>query len=110
MLPVFATVEIVEIKKANHSLTDEEFTRLRGYYDAMEAFLAENAEFRKEFSGTHMTLVCDGLVLSRNIELAYAKLQGDEVLDRKTWEEILAVAKRRYEEFIELREALRQQS
>jgi hypothetical protein len=108
MLPVMGNVEIVEIKKADHSLTDDEFKRFRGYYDAMEKFLTENPDFRKEFSKTHITLLCDKLNLSRDIELAFDHLEKEGILTRKTWEGVLAVSKKRHEEFIERRQTTEQ--
>jgi len=103
MLPVSGSVELVEIKKKGHSLTDEEFARLRGYYDAMERFFAENPDFRSEFSRTHLTLICDGLRLTRDIGLAFEKLVGDGILKRTTWEEVLAHTKKSHHDFLELR-------
>jgi hypothetical protein len=101
LLAVSATVEIVEIKKAEHALTDEEFSRLRGYYDAIEQFMKDNQDFRAEFPRTHVTLICDKVNLSRDIQLAFEKLQGDSVLTRKTWWETLAKTKKVHEQFLE---------
>ncbi len=101
MLAVSTTVEIVEIKKAQWALTDEEFSRLRGYYDAIEQFMKDNPDFRKEFPRTHLTLICDKVNLSRNIQLAFEKLEGDGVLTRKTWWETLAKTKKVHEQFLE---------
>lgn len=101
MLAVSATVEIVEIKKAEHALIDEEFSRLRGYYDAIEQFMKDNPDFRKEFPRTHVTLICDKVNLTRDFQLAFEKLHGDGVLTQKTWWETLAKTKKVHEQFLE---------
>jgi hypothetical protein len=103
MLPFSGSVEIVEIKRAGHKLVDDEFTRVVGYYDAMEGFMKENPEFRREFPRTHVWLICDGTLLSRNNELAYRALMGDNSLSRNTWEELLAKTKRANQAFLDQR-------
>jgi hypothetical protein len=101
MLPFSGSIEIVEIKRSGHKLTNDEFTRIVGYYDAMEGFMKENPEFRMEFPRTHVWLICDGISLSRNNELAFNALMNDNALSRRTWEELLGRTKRANQAFLD---------
>ena len=60
------TVQIIEIKKPHHRLSNTEMDRIVRYYENMEAFLDDpgHAELRKHFVDFHVTVVCDSLGLS----------------------------------------------
>jgi hypothetical protein len=103
MLPFSRNVEIVEIKRSGHKLTNDEFTRLIGYYDAMEAFMTDNPDFRKEFPRTHVWLICDGMSLTRNNQLAFKQMEDDNALSKTAWEELLAKTKRANQAFLDAR-------
>jgi len=103
MLPFSGSIEIVEIKRSGHKLTNDEFARIVGYYDAMEGFLKDNPEFRKEFPRTHVWLICDAMSLSRPNELALKGLMDDDALTRTTWEELLGRTKRANQAFLDQR-------
>jgi len=100
MIHVGKAVEIVEIKKPDHALTDEEFERLRIYIESVQDFLNRNKKFQEEFPKTHATLICDKVRLKATANLAFSKLQDDGILERKTWDDILMDTKKVHEDFI----------
>jgi len=103
MLPFSGSVEIVEIKRSGHKLDNDEFTRLVGYYDAMQTFMSANREFRREFPDTHVWLICDELALSRTNMLAFQALESNKALTKTTWYELLEKTKRANRAFLEKR-------
>ncbi|MDE0285026.1 MAG: ATP-binding protein, partial [Gammaproteobacteria bacterium] len=66
-------VQIIEIKRPDHKLTNDEMDRIVTYYQQMDGFLADpaNEEITKTLNGFHITLVCDGLALSGSQKAAY---------------------------------------
>jgi len=103
MLHLERNVEIVEIKRPGHALTDIEFNRIMGYYRSLETFLNENPSFKEVFPEPHVTLVCDQLNLGLVSKEAYESLKDHRHLTKKTWEELLMDTKRVHEDFIKAR-------
>jgi hypothetical protein len=107
MLHIERNVEIVEIKRPQHALTDKEFDRLLGYYDSLSKFLELNPEFKAIFPKPHITLVCDKLDLDRTHIEAYERLKEHNNLTKKTWEELLMDCKKVHEDFLKTRQSMR---
>ncbi len=59
-------VQIIEIKRPRHRLTNKEMDRIVTYHDNMEDFLKDTAhtEFGKHFKDFHITVICEGLALT----------------------------------------------
>lgn len=103
MLHIGGNIEIVEIKRPGHALTDKEFERLLGYFQNMEKFLELHEDFKAIFPKVHVTLVCDKLNLDPTHMEAYNSLRTSNNLKKKTWEELLNDTKNVHVDFIERR-------
>lgn len=101
-------VEIIEIKRPEHSLTGTELDRIGRYYENMENFLdhPDNEKIRKVFADFHITLVCDKLGLQGTHKLAFEGLVQREKLTHVTWGAFLLRTKAAHRDF--LREARKQ--
>ena len=102
VLHIGRKVEIVEIKRPGHSLGNKEFERVREYIERLQQFLNDNPTFKLDFPNIHATLICDKLNLSPTPKLAFDKLSGDGLLEKKTWEELLRDAKKVLEDFLKV--------
>jgi len=100
MLHLGRGVEIVEIKKTEWALIDKEFDRIVLYLEVMTAYLKENPSIGGDFPRVHITLVCDGLNLGGTASIAYQGLLDRDILERKTWEELLNDTKKVHESFL----------
>ncbi|MCK4477453.1 ATP-binding protein [Candidatus Bathyarchaeota archaeon] len=106
MLHVGSNIEIVEIKNVDHTLADEEFNRILTYYVAVEGFMNDNPTLKKQFPFLHISLICDKLDLQeQSIKLSYKKLYEDNLLVKKTWEELLIDTRKVHEAFLEIVES-----
>ena len=101
------TVQIIEIKKPGHRLSNPEMERIVTYYDNIEAFLQDpgNEEFGKYFRDFHITLVCDSLGLSGSQRAAFNGYRKDQKLTHMNWKAFLLKSERVHQDF--LNEALR---
>jgi hypothetical protein len=108
MLHIGGNVEIVEIKRPEHALTDEEFERLHRYYRNVGEFLNAHEDFQAVFPKAHVTLVCDKLNLSPVPLDAYNRLKEQNNLKKKTWEGLLNDTKNVHVDFIERRKSISQ--
>jgi hypothetical protein len=89
MLHFGRNIEIIEIKRKSHKLINEEFDRIREYYDRMVKFLEANPRFKESFDKVHIVLICDELNLSGTHRDSYDLYEGLRRLTKLTWEEIL---------------------
>jgi hypothetical protein len=108
MLHIGGNIEIVEIKRPEHALTDEEFDRLLGYFQNMGRFLDLQPDFKAVFPKSHITLVCDKLNLDPTHMEAYRSLKERNDLKKKTWEELLNDTKTVHVDFIERQRSIGQ--
>ena len=101
--------QIVEIKRPNHSLKNEEMDRIINYHDCMQSFLDDdaNSEFRKFFHDFHITLVCDELALTGAQRAAFHGYLDDK-LTHMNWRSFLLKTEEVHKDFLE--EARRQQA
>ncbi len=102
------TVQIIEIKRPNHRLTNSEMKRIVAYHDNMDEFLEDLAdtEFHKHFTDFHITLVCDHLALTGPERAAFNGYRDKGKLTRMNWSAFLFKTKQVHQDF--LNEAQRQ--
>jgi hypothetical protein len=102
------TVEMIEIKRPNHKLTNDEMVRIDKYWRLMKRFLddPQNEEFKRRFPRVHITLVCDHQRLKGPELTAYEGLKEKGALTHINWRTFLLRTRRAHEEF--LKEAERQ--
>ncbi len=96
------TIQIIEIKKPNWKLKDQEMGRIGNYYAIMTDFLAEpgNSEFQKEFPKFHITLVCDGINLTGQSRAAFDGLKEKKTLTHINWKSFLLRTRKMHEDFL----------
>ena len=102
-------VQIIEIKRPAHKLTNDEMDRIVSYHNQMSAFLKDpsNEVFTRSFHNKfHITLVCDGLVLGDTQKAAYDGYCDSGNMTHISWAEFLAKTKIVHQDF--LNEAERQ--
>jgi len=104
------TVQIIEIKKPHHTLSNPEMDRIVTYYDNMKAFLEDpgNAEFQKQFRDFHVTVVCDSLGLSGAQRAAFNGYKTEGRLTHLNWKAFLLKSERVHQDFLD--EAHRQRT
>ncbi len=102
------TVQIVEIKKPHHTLSNKEMDRIVTYFENMEAFLAESghAAFRNHFKDFHITIVCDSLGLTGAQHAAFNGYSHKRKLTHLDWAGFLLRTEQVHQDF--LSEARRQ--
>lgn len=101
-------IQIIEIKRPKHDLTDEEMGRIGNYNVIMQDFLADpgNTEFKAKFPTFHITLVCDGISLTGVYRSAFEGMQTDRKLTYMNWRTFLLRTHQMHDAF--LKEAERQ--
>lgn len=98
MLNLKGCLELIEIKRPVHALTDEEYDRAFGYLEAVQRFTEENPTIGKAFPSVRLTLVCDALSLKNPIYRR--QLNDDPRVDKKGWYEVLTRTKGEHEDFL----------
>ena len=99
MLNYEGRIEVVEIKRPGHSLTDEEYSRAFKYLDAVTTFLRSNRELGELFPKVRLTIVCDGLALRNPVNAS--SIEQEVRILRKTWEGVLHGTMQAHEDFLE---------
>lgn len=98
MLNYEGRIEVVEIKRPGHGLTDQEYERAYNYLQAIMRFLRENPQLGESFPKTRLTIVCDRLSLNNQI---YAgSIETEENIGRKSWPEVLDGTMQAHEDFL----------
>ena len=102
------TVQIIEIKKPRHKLSNTEMDRIVTYYENMEAFLADpgHVEFRNLFPNFHITVVCDSIGLTGAQNAAFEGYKSKRKLTHMNWSGFLLRTEQVHQDF--LHEACRQ--
>jgi len=103
-------LQIIEIKKPSHKLTNAEWDRIQTYIDVMTKFLGlpGHEEFRQIFKGFTVTLVCDEVGLAGAQNKAFLSYKEDRILEHVTWTAFLRRTQHMHQEF--LTEAERQRA
>jgi Histidine kinase-, DNA gyrase B-, and HSP90-like ATPase len=101
-------IQIIEIKRPRHALTNEEMVRITNYHDLMISFLNEagNEAFKTKFPRFHITVVCDFLSLSNVSKAAFDGFKESGVLTHINWTTFLLRTREMHQGF--LNEAKRQ--
>lgn len=96
-------LEVVEIKRPKHTLTNDEMDRLNAYISMIEDFLADpaNKEFRAEFSELHTTLVCDDIGLAGVHKTAFEALIDKGRLEHISWSSFFLRTRKAHQDFLD---------
>ena len=92
-------LEVVEIKRPQHLLTDEEFDRAFAYLTAVRQFISETTVVRASFPTAQLTIICDSLKVDA---LRANNLRTDPDISHKTWHDLLESTSRRHEDFLQV--------
>ena len=98
MLNYEGCVEVVEIKRPGHGLTDQEYGRAYNYLQAIGRFLRESPQLGEAFPKTRLTIVCDRLNL--NDQIYAGSIETEENVRRKSWTEVLDGTRQAHEDFL----------
>lgn len=95
-------VQVIEIKKPHHMLTNPEMDRIVTYYQNMDAFLSDPAhsEFRIQFPDFHVTVVCDSLGLTDTQLAAFNGYRDTGKLTHLDWAAFLLKTERVHQDFL----------
>lgn len=105
-------LQIIEIKRPQHKLTNEELDRIVKYQDLLKEFLSVEGhkEFRDMFPEFHITLVCDGLALTGTHKTAFEGMKASKQLTYITWRVFLLRTRKMHQSFIEEAERLKKEA
>ncbi len=92
-------LEVIEIKRPQHALEDEEFDRAFRYLTAVRKFICDTATVRSSFPEARLTIVCDSLKLDA---LRENSIRTDSDISHKTWHDFLESTGRSHEDFLEV--------
>ena len=97
MLNHQGVIEVIEIKRPQYSMTDEEFERAFGYLDAIKQFIGESPEVGKSFASAKLTIICDDLGLTpANTSL----IENNPEIDHRIWHDVLQSTTTSHKDFI----------
>ncbi|MCM6776598.1 ATP-binding protein [Nocardia sp. CDC159] len=96
---------IVEIKRMDYHLTDEEYNRAINYLYALDTFLTENPRLGAQFPRRRLTFIVDHIDKLR--PASRSSLDSDSRIDRRTWRELLDSTLRAHSDFLERVYAMR---
>ena len=92
-------LEVIEIKRPQHALEDEEFDRAFRYLTAVRKFISDTATVRSSFPEARLTIVCDSLKLDA---LRENTIRTDSDISHKTWHDLLESTSRSHEDFLKV--------
>ncbi len=106
------TIQIIEIKKPDHGLTDLELDRIVKYSDLMEKFLNQegNEVFKKTFPNFRITLVCDSVKLDGTHRKAFDGMKTNGLLTHITWNTFLLETRLMHKSFLHEAERLKRET
>ncbi|MEU4655771.1 ATP-binding protein [Streptomyces sp. NPDC023723] len=99
------TIWVVEIKRVNYYLTDDEFTRAVDYLESLEDFLDDNPEFGIQFSIRRLTFIVDNI--DRLSRTNRRLLKESENVERRSWYDLLEQTDQAHQDFLRKVEKLR---
>jgi len=104
-------IQIIEIKKPNHKLTDEEVDRIVKYRDLMDEFLNMDGheEFKRLFPQFRITLVCDTVKLDGTSRQAVEGMKASGQLLHITWKAFLLRTRQMHKSFLDEAERLKKE-
>lgn len=89
---------IVEIKRMDYHLTDEEYSRALNYLDRLEEFLDANQAIGRQFPIRRLTFVVDHLDKLKGTSTS--SLKNDVRIDHRTWHDLVDSTKRAHKDFL----------
>ena len=90
-------LEVLEIKRPQYPLTDDEFDRAFGYLTALREFISETDAVRASFPIAQLTIICDKL----NVDALRANnIRTDQEISHRTWHSLLESTTLRHENFL----------
>lgn len=96
---------IVEIKRMDYHLTDNEYNRAVNYLYELDRFLDENPRIGAQFPRRRLTFIVDHI--DRLGPASLSSLFSDQRVDRRTWRELLDATLRAHRDFLERVYAMR---
>ncbi|MBL1080001.1 ATP-binding protein [Nocardia sp. 2] len=96
---------IVEIKRMDYHLTDEEYNRAVNYLYELDRFLEENPRIGAQFPRRRLTFIVDHI--DRLGPASLSSLFSDGRVDRRTWRELLDSTLRAHRDFLDRVYAMR---
>ena len=106
MIHAGRAIEIVEIKKPEHDFNVKDYERLDRYIEKMEEFRKKNKQISNLFPRFHVTLICDDVNIKGPLKRSFDSLINDNILEQKTWEDLLTDTKRAHKDFLKSRNKL----
>lgn len=96
-------IQIIEIKRPGHKLTNNEMERIVSYHEQMDEFIntPANKELIKAITGFHITLVCDDLTLSGSPKAAFDGYLGSRDMTHINWRSFLAKTRALHQDFLD---------
>ncbi len=91
--------ELVEIKRPQQALDNDEFDRAFGYLTAARRFISETFAVQERFPKATLTIICDAQHLD---SLRENNLRTDDDISHKNWHSLLESATRRHEDFLKV--------
>lgn len=104
-------IQIIEIKKPHHKLTDGEVDRIVKYRDLMDEFLNMNGheEFTRLFPEFRITLVCDTVKLDGTRRQAFEGMKASGQLQHITWKTFLLRTRQMHKSFLDEADRLKKE-
>lgn len=96
-------LQIIEIKRSGHTITNAEWDRIQVYIDTMDRFLhlPGHEDFLSIFKNFFVTLVCDGIGLTGAQKKAFEGYRNERVVEHITWTNFLRRTQHMHKEFLE---------
>jgi hypothetical protein len=96
-------LQVIEIKKPNHKITNAEMDRIIVYDEQFEAFLSDpkHVEFQELIRGYKITLVADGHLLTGAQKKSYEAMKKDGKLEHINWRSFLLRTRKMHRAFLD---------
>ena len=92
-------LEVVEIKRPQHSLTNVEFGRAFGYLEAVRTYIKESPAVKELFPEAKLTIVCDSLSLGA---MEQNTIRTDADITHRVWHDVLQSTSQSHEDFLRI--------
>jgi hypothetical protein len=99
------TIWVVEIKRVDYHLTDDEFTRAVDYLESLEEFLDDTPEFGATFPIRRLTFIVDHI--DRLSRTNRRLLKESMNVERRSWYDLLEQTDQAHQDFLRKVEKLR---
>ena len=99
MLNHRGALEVIEIKRPQHSLTDIEFGRAFNYLEAVSGFINQSPAVKELFPEARLTIVCDSLNLGA---MQRNTIRNDAAITHRIWHDVLEFTSQSHEDFLKV--------